>query len=292
MPGDENTNPILLSPGKPTDTQPTITSPPQAPQQGTKRKADTPEPQEIDEDDPRLEVFKWDCNQIRRRIKNFIDSKEMKIGEFQKVLGVSSKSYNDFLKMSGQMKGSGSNTYASAHRFFHKRELQGIKAPRKKPISKQAKLDTEQKYDVGAIHLPGEAEGEVPVYDTCDVVRKKIRAHLRVPNVTQAGFLREIVKTYPPHLMKKFQGNSLTRFLDMSGANAGNTSAVFYAAYVFFEKLRIRDGQPKTKFREDMERVWGRGGFDTKSPTNRSYWCRANEYVYGDEYGQMKVGKY
>ncbi|KAE8385438.1 hypothetical protein BDV23DRAFT_164905 [Aspergillus alliaceus] len=288
--GDENTNPIILSPGKPSKHTPSSTTKSSA--AGKKRKADdTPEPEEIDDDDPRLDVYQWDCNQIRRKIKNLIESKEMKIGEFQRVLDVSARSYSAFLKMSGPMKGSESNTYVHAHRFFRKRELQGIKEPRKKPVSKQAKLDTEKKYDVSEIHLPGEEEVEVEVYDTCDVVRKKIRAHLREPNVTQASFLREIAKTYPPQMKKKFQNSSLTRFLDLSGPNAGNTNGVFYAAYVFFEKLRIRDGRPKTEFREDMERIWGpEGGFDITSSANRAYICHTSQYVYVDEYGWPRCG--
>lgn len=68
----------------------------------------------------------------------------MKIGEFQEAIGVSSRSYYTFLKMTGE-NGSESNTHFHAHRFFLKRELQGIEEPKKKPASKQAKLDTEKK---------------------------------------------------------------------------------------------------------------------------------------------------
>ncbi|KAJ1716312.1 hypothetical protein NYO67_1576 [Aspergillus flavus] len=275
-PGDENPSPVVLSPDK--STQSMVSTAPE-------------EVEEIDDEDPPLDILKWNCTQVRRKIKNFIESKEMKIGEFQEAIGVSSRSYNTFLKMTGE-KGSESNTYFHAHRFFLKRELQGIKEPKKKPASKQAKLDTEKKYDVSGIHLPGEEESKVQVYDTCDEVRKKIYAHLRDPNVTKAGFLREIVKSYTPEQAVKFQGNSLTRFLDMSGANAGNTNAVFYPAYVFFEKLRICDGQPKNKFREEMEKIWrSHGGFGIETPHHKGYWCHANEFVYVDKYGQTGFGK-
>lgn len=260
----------------------------------TKRKAEVYERDEdSSDDDPRLDILKWSCDQIRRKIHNFINSGEMKIGQFQDVLGVTSRGYNAFLRQNGQMKGAESNTYASAHRFFAKRELQGIKEPKKKAAtSKKAKKEAEQKFDVSGIHLDGEEDVEVEIYDTCDVVRRKIRAHLRDPAVTQAGFLRDIAKTYPASMNKKIAAKSLNDFLSKSGANVGNTSSVFYAAYVFFEKLRIRDGKPKTKFREEMEDIWeARGGFDTETPWHAPVICHVDSHPYIDEYGRFRNGR-
>ncbi len=47
-------------------------------------------------------------------------------------------------------------------------------------------------FNVDNIELDGEDSHEVPVYDTCDTIRRKIRAHLKRDRVTQAGFLRAI----------------------------------------------------------------------------------------------------
>jgi hypothetical protein len=48
----------------------------------------------------------------------------------------------------------------------------------------------------------------------------------------------------------------------------GAKSIVFYAAYVYFEKLRTKERKPKGKKREEMEKVWGRNGVDrTKDDT-------------------------
>jgi hypothetical protein len=286
--GLENPYPVALPTGTSTKST-TLTASGSA----TKRKAGAYEDDAIDDDDPRLDILKWDCDQIRRKINNFINSGEMKIGEFQSVLGVTSRSYNTFLGQNGKMKGSGSNTYSNAHRFFAKRELQGIKDPKKKAAtSKKAKLEAEQKFDVSGIHLDGEEEAAVEVYDTCDGVRRKIRTHLRDPDVTQASFLRDLAKTYPASMNKKFQAKSLTDFLSKSGPNAGNTGSVFYAAYVFFEKLRIRDGKPKTKFRQEMEDVWGHeGGFDRRTPSNVGYICHVDYYLYVDEYGRPRTAR-
>lgn len=46
--------------------------------------------------------------------------------------------------------------------------------------------------DISGIHLPNEDTDEVPVYDTCDVVREKIDEHLDTRRVTQAQFCRDI----------------------------------------------------------------------------------------------------
>ena len=137
------------------------------------------------------------------------------------------------------------------------------------------KAEEEKKNDVSDIHLDGESEVDVPVYDTCDEARKKINAYLREPDVTQAGFLHKIAKTYPDG--KKIQSKALNDFLNKKGPNAGNTSSVFYASYVFFEKMRLRDGKPKSKFQGEMEEIWdgkdtwngGKPGFDVKHSSHR-----------------------
>ncbi|KAH1490728.1 hypothetical protein KXX57_009174 [Aspergillus fumigatus] len=145
----------------------------------------------------------------------------MKIGEFQNAIGVSSRSYLDFMGQHGRDKGSGSSTYINAAR---------IKPLRKKRAAKESQKNVAEKYDVSSIHLDGESDQSVPVWDTCDVVRKKINAHLRDPDVTKAQFLRDIAKAAYPGTDKKLNANVLNDFLSKSGANAGNTSSVFYAA--------------------------------------------------------------
>ena len=45
--------------------------------------------------------------------------------------------------------------------------------------------------------LEGEDDESVPVYDTCDEIRRKSATYLREPNITQASFLSELAKTLP-----------------------------------------------------------------------------------------------
>jgi len=247
--------------------------------QPTKRKAD--EINEIDSEDDRLQYITDNCDQVRRKIRTFLNSGEMKVTEFQRVLGVNSNAYGRFMGYTGKDKGSASNTYVEAYKFFKKRELQGIKVPKKK--AKTAEEDA--KSDVSAITLEGEATNEVLVFDTCDEVRKKIRAYLAQPGVTQAAFLREIAKTYGDG--RKIQSKVLNDFLGKRGASAGNTSSVFYSSYVFFEKLRIKDGKPKSKHRQEMEKQYAGEGFDTKSRNDRGFYCFVGETPVEDKYGKI-----
>ena len=182
----------------------------------------------------------------------------------------------------GRDKGSGSDVYYAAFKFFKRRELQGIKVPKKKARS----ADEAMKHDVSCIRLEGEEDLSVPVYDTCDEIRKKIGAYLRKPGVTQAGFLREIAKAYPEG--KKIYTKVLNDFLGKRGATSGNTSSVFYGSYIFFEKLRIVDKKPKSKHREQMEREYPGKGIDTKQRHDR-VWCVKGEQPYEDKFGKIHI---
>ena len=240
---------------------------------------------EMSSDDERLRYITADCNQIRRQISSFIGSGEMKIGEFQKAIRVSSKSYNAFMKQRGAQAGFESETYVGAWQFFKKRELQGIKMPKRAKTSKADNEETLNKYDVSDIHLDGESDEVVPVYDTCDEIRKKIHAHLRKPGVTQANFMRHLKQISPIGV----NARGLGLFLSKKGPSAGNTSGIFYPAYVFFEKLRIKEGKPKTKFREEMEKIWRNTGMNREIPSERGVWCQGPQRPYEDEFGRISI---
>lgn len=206
----------------------------------------------------------------------------MKVGEFQKVLGVSANAYGRFMGQSGPYKGDGCDTYFEAHKFFKRRELQGIKMSVKK-----VKKGEEKNQDFSDVKLDGEEDQSVPVFDSCDEVRRKIRAHLKLPGVTQAAFLRELAKNLGEG--KKIQSKVLNDFLGKKGASAGNTSSVFYAAYVFFEKMRLKEGKPKSKHRLEMERLH-RGGFDV-SRRHDHVIVAAGERPWEDKYGQLHIDR-
>jgi hypothetical protein len=188
------------------------------------------------------------------------------------------------MKLRGPYSGVDNQTYEAAFIFFKKRELAGIKPPKKK----KAKAEDADKFDVNdaVLKLDGEDEGEVKIYDTCDEVRRKITAHLREDGVTKAGLCRTLGQMIPGGT--PINAKSMDDFLKKKGPRDGSSSRCFYSAYVFFEKLRIKQGKPKSKFREEMEEIWAvEGGFPTSG--RRFIICRFDERPYFDKYGRLFV---
>jgi hypothetical protein len=164
-------------------------------------------------------------------------------------------------------------------------------------ITKGAKRTTAKEcdmVDVSGIELPGEEDGTVEVYDTCDSLREKISDYLEQDGITQAGFLREISKCLPGG--KKLSSAQLKTFMAKDGPKAGNTTGIFYAGYCYFEKLRIANGEEKSEFREEMEDIWdgstdmsGRPGFDIWASTSQRYIGSKTASLGLDEYGTVHV---
>ncbi|GKZ35148.1 hypothetical protein AbraIFM66950_005700 [Aspergillus brasiliensis] len=216
------------------------------------------------------------CDEIRQEIRDFIASGQMSANEFQRAIDVSPRSYSEFLNQQG-VKGARSATYKNALEFFQgwsggtvvllavtqPAVTMAGNAPKR---TKKNQQPSAAAVDLSNIHLDGEEDGNVPIFDTCDVVRRKIRAHLRKPGVTQAGFI------------------SFGEFLKKKGPNAGSQGAVFYAAYVYFEKLRLKNGKPKDAFRLEMEKIWP-NGFELDHAANGRFWCGPNKRPWVDKYG-------
>lgn len=236
------------------------------------------------DDDDGLPLITESCDAIRRKITAFINSGEMKVTDFQRTLGVNSNSYNRSMKLKGPSAGNSNQVYPAAFRFFDERKKAGIK-----PQKKKVKKDEEgRKLDVSGVELPGEQEGGIEVYETCDEIRKKINAFHSEPDVTQAAFLREVAKMHPEG--KAIQRKQLKDFLSKKGALAGNTSKVFYCSYVFFEKMRIKQGKPKSAMREGTEDAWcTEGGVEIKRLRDGGYVCSADFVLVQDKYGKVRT---
>lgn len=126
------------------------------------------------------------------------------------------------------------------------------------------------------------------IIDTCDEVRRKINAHMKKPGVVQAQFLRDIAASYRK-APRKVQSTQLSKFRSKKGAWEGNTSVVFYGAYVFFEKLRIAEKKPKSKKRLEMEDIYSKeGGVDTTS-RHQYFSVLEGQRPYVDPYGRVNI---
>ena len=222
------------------------------------------------------------CDEIRRKITRFLNSGEMKVTQFQRACNINSSSHSRFMKLKGPRAGDSNQTYERAFRFFKAREAAGIKEPQKK---KAKKADDSKKSDLYSIELEGEDDESVEIYDTCDDIRRKIAAYLREPNVTQADFLRSLAQMIPDPTIK-FQTSQLKSFQTKKGALGGNTSRVYYAAYVFFEKRRIALGKPKSKKRVEMEAEWEDEGGVDRERQGAVLCSRFGPQPFVDEYGK------
>jgi hypothetical protein len=121
--------------------------------------------------------------------------------------------------------------------------------------------------------------------DTYDV-RRKINAHLKLPGVTQASFLRNVGAQFHPE--RHVQSSQLNAFRSKKGPNAGNTSSVYYGAYLYFEKIRLKENKPKGKKREEMEKLHAvKGGVDRERLP--IYRVKLGSSVREDQYGRVHI---
>lgn len=151
------------------------------------------------------------------------------------------------------------------------------------------KSQAEALLDVSSVHLEGEDAGPLPVYETCATIRRKIHDMLKKDGVTQAGYCRALAQA-STSLDKPPQAVQLARFLKNTGPLGGNTNSVFYASYVLFEKMRVRDGKPKSKFRLEMEGVHGEEGVDIEHNMNTQHLTlHVTERASLDKYGKLQI---
>ena len=169
-------------------------------------------------------------------------------------------------------------------------QLQATRPSQKKKKSAEPKRIRPQPnvnmddYDVSSIHLEDEESEEVPVFDTCDDVRSKIAEHMSSSQMTRAAFMRLMCSAAFPTSKKSVQDRQLANFQSQKGAKRGCESNVYYAAYVYLEKLRLKRDQPKSEKREEMEQIWGDEGIPRKIDRN-TYILTKGDVVYENEYG-------
>lgn len=251
-------------------------------------------------------IMDLSCDQVRTRINRVLDSGIMKKGEFADAIGSSAKSLNGFLGKHGEVEGANFEAYPNAWAWFKRREVAGLKMPDVKKRQKaeaaaaaatgvagttataSSRIPAPPTIDLSHIHLPGEETDSVEVFDSCDEIRLKINAHLQTPGLTLAQFCRDLHAQLNHRKLSGIQSKQLNDFRGKKGARAGCTSTVFYTAYVYFEKLRLAQGKPKSNHRVAMEKIWGdRGGFDLRNDGSRGFFMSANTVPVMDQYGRV-----
>ncbi|KAF4436276.1 hypothetical protein FACUT_6548 [Fusarium acutatum] len=200
------------------------------------------------------------CNVIRTKLDKLFDSGVMNKAEFCRATGTNSNSLNKFFRQKGSFGGSSSAVWRNAYVWFQQREVMGLKMPdtKKRQLQENTKdtpdgtpskaVPTKALPDISDFHLEGEEIDNVPILDDCDEIRRK----MKIPNVTQAQFCRNIYAQFKAPTCKGVQSKQLSGFRNAKGSNAGAKSSVFYGAYVYFEKMRIAQKKPVTKHRVKM----------------------------------------
>ncbi|OJT11055.1 hypothetical protein TRAPUB_12426 [Trametes pubescens] len=116
--------------------------------------------------------------------------------------------------------------------------------------AKKGKTADEPKKKWFEIKLEGEEEGDLKIYDDCNDIRRKIKALQKQPDFKVTHWLQAI---------GNINNNSYQRFMKASGPTGGASNGTYYAAYVYFEKVRIAEGKKKTpkRIRNEQEYLSG-----------------------------------
>src|ERR1700761_9175959 len=88
-------------------------------------------------------------------------------------------------------------------------------------------------------------------------------------------------------LIKARRKFKFDRFRHAKGAAGGNTSSIYYAAYCFFEKLRIAEGKSKSTYRGEMDTICVGQGVDIQHASDRGVFVFAGETPLQDQYGRI-----
>ena len=154
-------------------------------------------------------------------------------------------------------------------------------APKKKKASPKGPTAA----DLSTISLEGEDTESVPIYATASDMRKQIKQYLSSTKCAKTAFARELNELMPS---TKIEVRGLDRFLKATGPKGAGHNPVFYAAYVFFEKKRVKEGKKKTAKREEMEKIWKEKGGFPRDSNNRITCCQGDRPTI-DQYGRWHL---
>ncbi|KAI1797764.1 hypothetical protein LXA43DRAFT_264974 [Ganoderma leucocontextum] len=165
--------------------------------------------------------------------------------------------------------GSNGNASAPAGRATKKARISDAGEGSSSGAKKGKKADAEPPKKWFEVVLDGEDEGDVPIYDDCNDIRRKIRALQKEPGFKVTQWLESIGKinnnsyqrfsTCTCPLTSTLMLTSSTHIVKATGPTGGAGNGTYYAAYIYFEKRRIAEGKKKTpkRLRAEGEQVGG-----------------------------------
>ncbi|KAF9532072.1 hypothetical protein CPB83DRAFT_808388, partial [Crepidotus variabilis] len=132
------------------------------------------------------------------------------------------------------------------------------------------------------IQLDGEDEvnfDRLSVSDDCAEIRRKIRLLQKTPDWKVTHWLKEIgcidnnsSKRFSTSSFILSHGSERIVAVEPRSRNDGATNGTYYAAYVYFEKVRILEGEKKTSKRIENESIHP-NGFPLVNPP-KYVWAR------------------
>jgi hypothetical protein len=178
-------------------------------------------------------------NALRGSIRRFLQNTGMKVGEFQRIIGISAPPYGRFMngKYKDQWRATENQTYSAAAYFFFREKKLGKKsvakrmaatAPTKPPVP-----------DLGAVELD-----DYTIFLTPIEVRKGLQQ-------VQKDFACN--DTQLARVVGAPNANAVSRFLCAGGEFGGQEQDMYRLGATFLEKLRVHLNKPKSKKRRAIE---------------------------------------
>ncbi|MCJ1327531.1 hypothetical protein MMC10_004201 [Thelotrema lepadinum] len=142
--------------------------------------------------------------------------------------------------------------------------------------------------DISDVHLDGENNDAVPMYETPADVRRHMTTFFDNSKVSQKAFV-EAISAASNTACSVSQLSTFRKKGGKRGSTSvdGADSRVFYAAWVYFEKIRIKNGDKKNAHRMQMEKIWGDKGKERIG--NKPLILHSSETARYDKFGQLSI---
>ncbi|XRB22312.1 hypothetical protein RI054_30g121630 [Pseudoscourfieldia marina] len=262
---------------------------------------------------------------LRSQVRKFLEATGATATSFQEVIGVNSNSYGKFMRneykdnWNAVMNG----TYDKARYFFFREKKLGKKSMANMykngggaaaPAPAPAAPPPPPTGAMGAPPPPPPSGSAAPPAPPAPAAGAGAGARPPLPDVSAVELDDENVYLTPKEvraaitaLGKKYKfthqqlvdafgctcaGNAVGRFMSKSGDFGGGEMDMYRPAALFFEKLRVHEGKPKSKKRKALEEE-AQGRKDKKPflglDPNKKYWVMPDTVAMKDSLGRFRL---